>query len=61
MTKKNNLFKNLIIFELANNHMGDLNHGLKIINSYKKFIKKFNFQFAFKLQYRHLNTFIHKL
>lgn len=60
MKKTKNIFKNLIIFELANNHMGDLEHGIKIIDSYKKFIKKFNFQFAFKLQYRHLNTFIHK-
>lgn len=60
MKKNKNIFKNLIIFELANNHMGDLKHGIKIIDSYKKFIKKFNFQFAFKLQYRHFNSFIHK-
>ena len=51
--------KKLVIFEMANNHMGDISHGIKIIKEYSKFIKKYNFQFAFKLQYRDLNTFIH--
>ena len=53
--------KPLIIFEIANNHMGDLNHLSKIIEEYYKikkiFSKKINF--AIKFQYRHLPTFIH--
>ena len=28
------LFKNLFILDIANNHQGDLNHGLNIIKSY---------------------------
>jgi len=51
-------FKNLIIFEMANNHMGDLSHGKKIIEKYSIFLKKYNYKFAFKLQFRDLDTFI---
>lgn len=55
------MFENLIIFEMANNHMGSISHGYKIIDEYAKLIKNYrkNFKFAFKLQYRDLDTFIH--
>ncbi|MCX7661658.1 MAG: N-acetylneuraminate synthase family protein, partial [Candidatus Omnitrophica bacterium] len=49
----------LFIFELANNHQGDLNHGLRIIREIYKVCKNFDFNFGFKLQYRNLDTFIH--
>ena len=55
-----NIPKKLFVLEMANNHMGDVNHGLKIINEFGKIAKKFPFKFGFKLQYRHLDTFIHK-
>ncbi len=46
---------------MANNHMGDLQHGIDIIKSYSKFIKMFpQFEFIFKFQMRDINTFIHK-
>ena len=32
----NQLFQNLFILDLANNHQGDLEHGLDVINSYSK-------------------------
>lgn len=51
--------KKLIILEMANNHMGSVNHGIEIIETYSILLKKFpTFQFAFKLQYRNLETFI---
>lgn len=53
------LFDNLFIFEMANNHMGDVGHGLRIINAIHDFCKDFNFKFAFKFQYRDIDTFIH--
>lgn len=54
------IFSNLFIFEMANNHMGDVEHGLKIINAFHDICNDFkNFQFAFKFQYRNLDTFIH--
>ena len=58
------------IFEMANNHMGDINHGLKIIDELKKISTNFKeFDFAVKLQYRddsffhpdHINRKDHKL
>jgi sialic acid synthase SpsE/mannose-6-phosphate isomerase-like protein (cupin superfamily) len=54
-----NIFKNLFVFEMANNHMGDVEHGLRIIREFHDVCKDFNFKFAFKFQYRDLDTFIH--
>jgi len=52
----------LFIFEMANNHMGNIEHGLNIIRTYGELIKKYKeFNFAIKLQYRSLDTFIHPL
>lgn len=49
----------LFIFELANNHMGDVEHGLRVIREFGALAKDFDFHFAFKLQFRELDTFIH--
>ena len=50
----------LFVFEIANNHMGDVNHGKRIIRDFSAVAKEFpNFTIAFKLQYRDLDTFIH--
>ena len=53
--------KPLFIFELANNHCGNLEHGLGIIRRFHDVVEKYkdSFNFAFKLQYRHLDSFIH--
>ena len=52
--------QNLIVLEMANNHMGDINHGIQVINAFGKICGKFKgFNFAFKLQYRDLDSFIH--
>lgn len=52
---------NLIVLEIANNHMGDVEHGIELINHYSKIVKKYSkiFSFAFKFQFRQLDTFIH--
>lgn len=52
-------FNKLFIFEIANNHCGDLKHGIDIIKEIARVCKDFDFNFGFKLQYRDLNTFIH--
>lgn len=50
----------LIVLEMANNHMGDLSHGLRVISEFGAVCRKFpEFSFAFKLQYRDLDSFIH--
>ena len=36
------IFKDLFILDLTNNHQGDLKHGIDIINSYSKVAKKKN-------------------
>ncbi|MAY40956.1 MULTISPECIES: N-acetylneuraminate synthase family protein [unclassified Neptuniibacter] len=53
------LSKPLIVLELANNHMGDISHGLKMIEALAEVCKKFPFNFAIKLQYRQMGSFIH--
>ena len=52
----------LIVLEVANNHQGDVEHGLKIIQEFSSISKNFSndFNFAIKFQYRDLDTFIHK-
>ncbi len=49
----------LFVLEMANNHMGDLAHGLAVIRAFGAVCRGFPFNFAFKLQYRDLDTFIH--
>ena len=50
----------LVVLEMANNHMGDLGHGLRLIAEFGAVCRQYpEFKFAFKLQYRDLDTFIH--
>lgn len=53
------IFKDLIIFEMANSHQGSVEHGIHIIQEMAKIAKKHNIKAAVKLQYRNLDTFIH--
>lgn len=53
------LFNHLFIFEMANNHMGDVEHGLRIINEMAVAARPYPFRYALKFQYRDLDTFIH--
>lgn len=58
----NQIFEELFIFEIANNHQGILNHGLKIVDSFKKIKDKYKIKAGVKLQYRDLwpiPNFIH--
>jgi sialic acid synthase SpsE/quercetin dioxygenase-like cupin family protein len=49
----------LFVFEMANNHQGDVEHGLRIINEMGQIAGRFGIPAAVKLQYRDLDTFIH--
>ncbi len=57
----NKIFENLIILDIANNHFGSLEHGKKIIGNFYDVCRnvRTGFQYAIKLQYRNLDTFIH--
>jgi len=50
--------KPLFIFELANNHGGDVEHAKKIVSELKAICIYDEFDYAIKLQYRDLDTFI---
>jgi sialic acid synthase SpsE/quercetin dioxygenase-like cupin family protein len=54
--------KPLIICEMANNHMGDYSHGLLMIDQFANIVNKYEdfFSFAWKFQFRDLDSFIHK-
>jgi N-acetylneuraminate synthase len=53
--------KPLFVFEMANNHNGKIDRGIRIISEIAKQAEQYRniFDFAFKLQYRNLDTFIH--
>ncbi len=53
------LSRPLIIFEMANNHQGSIEHGKLIIREMHEASKGYDFDFAIKFQYRNLDTFIH--
>lgn len=53
------IFKDLIIFEMANSHQGSVEHGLNIISEMKNITDKYNVKTAVKFQFRDLDTFIH--
>jgi len=56
----NDIFDELFVLELANNHLGDLQRGLKIISNYAQVVRFNNVRAAIKLQLRDVDTFIHK-
>ena len=49
----------LFIYEMANNHMGDVAHGIRIVKELKEASKGFPFSFCVKLQYRDIDSCIH--
>jgi len=56
----NDIFDELFVLELANNHLGDLQRGLKIINNFAQVVRFNNVRAAIKLQFRDVDTFIHQ-
>jgi N-acetylneuraminate synthase len=56
----NDIFDELFVLELANNHLGDLQRGLKIISNYAQVVRFNNVRAAIKLQFRDVDSFIHR-
>ena len=54
------VFDNLFVLEMANNHWGDVDRGLKIITDYAKVVRYNNVRAAMKFQFRDVDSFIHK-
>ena len=54
------IFEDLFVLELANNHLGSLERGLKIITDYSRVVRFNNVRAAIKLQFRDVDNFVHK-
>jgi N-acetylneuraminate synthase len=54
------IFNNLFVLELANNHWGRLDRGLKIIDQFAKVVHSNSVRAAIKLQFRDVPSFIHR-
>ena len=57
--KNDFVFEGLFTYDLANNHQGDIEHGLRIIREIGKVNAEAGARGAFKFQFRQLETFIH--
>ena len=60
MKKSKSIFDNLFVLEMANNHLGSVKRGLKIIKDHGQIAKYNNVRAAIKLQFRDVDNFIHK-
>jgi N-acetylneuraminate synthase len=56
----NDIFDELFVLELANNHLGNVQRGLKIIADYAQVVRFNNVRAAIKLQLRDVDSFIHQ-
>ena len=52
-------FNDLFILDLANNHQGDVEHGIRIIREMGEVVRANGVRAALKFQFRQLDTFIH--
>jgi sialic acid synthase SpsE/mannose-6-phosphate isomerase-like protein (cupin superfamily) len=52
-------FRNLYVLDLANNHQGQLEHGLRIIREVAQVTRAAGVRAALKFQFRELDSFIH--
>jgi len=57
---KNEIFEDLFVLEMTNNHLGSLERGLRIVQQFAKIVRFNNVRAAIKLQFRDIDTFIHK-
>lgn len=54
------IFENLFVLEMTNNHLGDLERGLKIVHDHARIVRFNNVRAAIKLQFRDVDSFIHQ-
>ena len=54
------IFEDLFVLEMANNHLGSVERGLKIISEFAQVVRFNNVRATIKLQFRDVSTFVHK-
>jgi len=53
------IFDELFVLEMANNHWGRLDRGLKIVTDFSRVVRYNNVRAAIKLQFRDVDSFVH--
>ena len=53
------VFEDLFVLELANNHWGSFERGARIVSDFAKVVRYNNVRAAIKLQFRNVDDFIH--
>jgi sialic acid synthase SpsE len=53
-------FNELFVLEMANNHLGSVERGLKLVNAYGQVVRFNNVRAAIKIQVRDVDNFIHR-
>jgi N-acetylneuraminate synthase len=59
MAVNRDIFNELFVLELANNHWGSVDRGLRIISDFAKVVRYNSMRAAIKLQFRDVDNFIH--
>lgn len=59
-TRQDNIFQDLFVLEMSNNHLGSLDRALRIVKQFSEVVHKNNVNAAIKVQFRDLDNFIHK-
>jgi sialic acid synthase SpsE len=54
------IFEDLFVLEMANNHLGSLERGLKIVAEFSQVVRFNNVRATIKLQFRDVDSFIHR-
>lgn len=54
------IFEELFVLEMANNHLGSLERGLKIVAEFAQVVRFNNVRATIKLQFRDVDSFIHQ-
>jgi N-acetylneuraminate synthase len=54
------IFENLFVLEVANNHWGDVERGKKIIQEFATVVRYNNVRAAIKFQFRDVDNFVHQ-
>lgn len=58
--KQNRIFEDLFVLELANNHWGQVDRGVRIVTDFARIVRFNNVRAAIKLQLRDVDAFIHR-
>ena len=60
MSINRDVFEDLFVLEMANNHWGRLDRAIKIVDDFSKVVKYNNVRASLKVQLRDVESFVHK-